>query len=71
MSVQKNFRISDWSNACLELIAEREGKTQTEIIQQLIKGYVIFDLKPEESNDLMQAAEKRLDTIKSREMDKE
>ena len=65
MSVQKNFRISDWNNACLELIAEKEGKTQTEIIQQLIKGYVIFDLSPEESNELMKSAEKRLGTIKS------
>lgn len=66
MSVPKSFRLSDWSNACLELIAEREGKTQTEIIQQLIKGYVIFDLKPEESNEVMKLAEKRLDTIKSK-----
>lgn len=65
MSVPKSFRLSDFSNACLEEIAEREGKTQTEIIEQLIKGYVIWDLKPGESSEVMKAAEKRMKTIKS------
>lgn len=65
MSVPKSFRLSDFSNACLEEIADRQGKTQTQVIEELIKGFVIFDMKPEESIEVMQAAEKRIGNLKS------
>lgn len=65
MSVAKSFRLSDFSNACLEEIADRQGKTQTQVIEELIKGFVIFDMKPEESIEVMQAAEKRIGNLKS------
>ena len=65
MSVAKSFRLSDFSNACLEEISERQGKTQTQIIEELIKGFVIFDLSPEEGSEIMKAAEKRIGNLKS------
>lgn len=66
MSVAKSFRLSDLSNALLEEIAKRSGKTQTDVIEQLIEGYVIFDLDPTESADLMKAAQIRMETLKSK-----
>lgn len=66
MSVAKSFRLSDLSNALLEEIAKRSGKSQTDVIEQLIEGYVIFDLDPTESADLMKAAQIRMATLKSK-----
>ncbi|MFL0584983.1 hypothetical protein ACH0B6_20735 [Solibacillus silvestris] len=65
MSVAKSFRLSDFSNALLEEISKRKEKTQTDVIEELIEGYVIFDLTPEESSEIMKAAKKRMNTIKS------
>ena len=66
MSVQKSFRLSDFTNALLEEIAERRGKKQTEIIEELIQGYVVWDLEPQESSDLIKSAEIRMDTLKAK-----
>lgn len=65
VSVAKSFRLSDFSNALLEEISKRKEKTQTDVIEELIEGYVIFDLTPEESSEIMKAAKKRMNTIKS------
>lgn len=66
MSVQKSFRLSDFSNALLEEIAERKDKKQTEIIEELIQGYVVWDLAPEESSEVIKSAEVRMNTLKAK-----
>lgn len=66
MSVQKSFRLSDYTNAILEEIVERSGKKQTEVIEELIKGHVIWDYEPEVSTEIMKSAEIRLATLKSK-----
>lgn len=66
MSVQKSFRLSDLSNAILEEIAERNDKTQTQVIEELLKDYVIFDMDPDEGQNLLKAAQTKLDTLKSK-----
>ena len=66
MSVQKSFRLADFTNALLEEIAERRNKKQTEIIEELIQGYVVWDLDPEESAEVMKAAEVRVNTLKAK-----
>ena len=67
LSVQKSFRLSDFTNALLEEIAERRDKKQTEVIEELIQGYVVWDLDPEESAELMKAAEVRMKTLKAKQ----
>lgn len=67
MSVQKSFRLSDFTNALLEEIAERRDKKQTEVIEELIQGYVVWDLDAEESAELMKAAEVRMSTLKAKQ----
>ena len=67
MSVQKSFRLADFTNALLEEISERRGKKQTDIIEELIQGYVVWDLDPEESSEVMKAAEVRVNTLKAKE----
>lgn len=67
LSVQKSFRLSDFTNALLEEIAERRDKKQTEVIEELIQGYVVWDLDPEESAELMKAAEVRMSTLKAKQ----
>ena len=66
MSVQKSFRLSDYTNAILEELVERTGKKQTDVIEELIKGHVIWDYEPEISTEIMKAAEIRLATLKSK-----
>lgn len=67
MSVQKSFRLSDFTNALLEEIAERRDKKQTEVIEELIQGYVVWDLDSKESAELMKAAEVRMSTLKAKQ----
>ena len=67
LSVQKSFRLSDFTNALLEEIAERRDKKQTEVIEELIQGYVVWDLESEESAELMKAAEVRMSTLKAKQ----
>ena len=67
LSVQKSFRLSDFTNALLEEIAERRDKKQTEVIEELIQGYVVWDLDPKESAELMKAAEVRMKTLKAKQ----
>ena len=69
MSVQKSFRFDDHTNAILELIAERTGKTQTAILSELIRGHVVFDMDKTEAMEIMELAEQRLQTLKSKESD--
>lgn len=66
MSVAKSFRLSDFSNALLEEIAKRKEKTQTDVIEELIEGYVIWDLTPDESSEIMKAAQVRMETLKGK-----
>lgn len=67
MSVQKSFRLADFTNALLEEISERRGKKQTDVIEELIQGYVIWDLEPSESMELLKAAEVRVKALKAKE----
>lgn len=66
MSVQKSFRLSDFANALLEELVERTGKKQTYIIEDLIQGYVVWDLEPGESSEVIKGAERRMETLKSK-----
>lgn len=60
MSVRKNFRLEDFTNALLEEIAEHMGKTQTEVVEQLIRDYVVFDMDAAEGKELMQKASEKM-----------
>lgn len=66
MSVAKNFRIDEFTNAMLEEIASRTGKTQTDIIELLIRNHVIYDLSAEDSKELMERASERVGTGKNK-----
>lgn len=60
MSVPKNFRLDDFVNALLEGISEKTGKSQTLIVEELIRDHVVFDLEPEEAQQLMQRASEKI-----------
>lgn len=66
MSVQKSYRFSDYTYALLEELVERTGKKQTEILEELIQGHVIWDLDPKEGMEIIKAAEVRQATLKSK-----
>lgn len=66
LSVQKSFRLDDFANAILEELSERSGKTQTAIIEELLRGHVVFDLEHEEGIEVMRSAERRMETLKSK-----
>lgn len=65
MSVQKSFRLDDFANAILEELSERYGKTQTMIVEELLRGHVVWDLEHEEGQEVMKAAERRIQALKS------
>ena len=69
MSIQKSFRLDDFANAILEELSERSGKTQTAIIEELIRGHVVFDLEHEEGIEIMRSAERRMETLKGKKTD--
>lgn len=66
MSVQKSYRFSDFTYAVLEELVERTGKKQTEILEELIQGHVVWDYEPKEGMEIIKAAEVRLETMKSK-----
>ena len=66
MSVAKSFRLDDFTNAMLEEISERTGKTQTDVIELLIRNHVIYDLSAEDSKELMERASERVGTGKTK-----
>ena len=66
MSVQKSFRLNEFANAILEILSEREGKTQTAILEELIKGHVIWDKEREEGLEIMREADRRLNGLKAK-----
>lgn len=66
MSVPKSFRLDDFTNAMLEEISSRSGKTQTDIIELLIRNHVIYDLSAEDSKELMERASERVGTGKTK-----
>lgn len=66
MSVQKSYRFSDFTYAILEELVERTGKKQTEILEELIQGHVIWDYDSGKGMEIIKAAEIRLATMKSK-----
>lgn len=66
MSVAKSFRLNSFSNAILEILSERKGKTQTAILEELIKGHVIWDLERDEGLEIMKEADRRIDALKAK-----
>lgn len=62
MSVRKSFRLDSFSNAMLEEIAVHLGKSQTDVIEQLIRDYVVYDMEAAEGKELMQRASEKLKT---------
>ena len=60
MSVRKSFRLDSFTNAMLEEIALHIGKSQTDVIEQLIRDYVVYDMEATEGKALMQRASEKL-----------
>lgn len=60
MSVRKNFRLDSFTNAMLEEIAVHLGKTQTEVVEQLIRDYIVFEMEASEGKELLQRASEKL-----------
>lgn len=60
MSVRKNFRLDSFTNAMLEEIAVHLGKTQTEVVEQLIRDYIVFEMDASEGKELLQRASEKL-----------
>lgn len=60
MSVRKNFRLDSFTNAMLEEIAVHLGKTQTEVVEQLIRDYIVFEMDAAEGKELLQRASEKL-----------
>lgn len=64
MSVRKSFRLDDFTNAMLEEVAVHLGKSQTDVIEELIRDYVIYDMEATEGKELLQRATEKLKSEK-------
>lgn len=64
VSVRKNFRLSDFTNAMLEEVAIHLGKSQTDVIEQLVRDYIVYDMEATESKELLQRASEKTKTEK-------
>lgn len=62
MSVRKNYRFEPFVNSILEEVAEHLGKNQTEVLEQLIRDYVVYDMEAVEGQALMQRATERMNS---------
>ena len=60
MSVRKSFRLENYTNALLEEISEYLKKSQTDVLEQLIRDYVVFEIEAVEGKKLMQRASTKI-----------
>lgn len=65
MSVRKSFRLDSFTNAMLEEIAVHLGKSQTDVIEQLIRDYVVFEMDAPEGKELLQRASEKVKSEKT------
>lgn len=66
MSVKKSFRFSEFNNAILEILSERTGKTQTDILEDFIFSHVVYDFEAVESTEIIKQAKERVDKAAER-----
>ena len=64
MSVRKSFRLDSFTNAMLEEVAVHLGKSQTDVIEQLIRDYIVYDMEATEGKELLQRASEKLKSEK-------